>query len=568
MEFRLLGPLEVSDSGRLVPLGGANQRALLALLLLNANRVVSLDHIVYDLWGDSPPEDAARRVQLYAGNLRKVLSPSRATGGESGVLLTRPPGYMLRVQPEALDLLHFEELTREARRVLAADATTASALLREALALWQGPPLAGVVFEGSGRGEITRLKELHLSALEDRIECDLELGRHESLLEELQALVDANPTRQRLHAQLMLALYRCGRPSEALKVYRDTRRMLVEDFGIDPSAELQTLERAIRKQDPTLDAPPAPGQTGADQPLLPRPRRLLVAGALILILTAFGLISLLPRRGESSVISTPSPTTSPSATSTPLPVPFPTAAETQLLARFPAFVQSNKCHRALIHYPKAIAEVECPVSSDHPGATSILFQQFSNYPDMELHYHHVLGLTIQAESAKPLSSVAHGSCTSPDFFAVSTFGPPNTGGLPPGPHAQDSASSPLAYGHLVCYVDHAGKPHIAWTNVGWLIVAQATGSGTGSAGQDGLLASWQYDGPVGPAIPITPAPTLQAQVTYLYERYLLREPESQAVITYYSDFIQARGFTAAANEFANSAEGLRLINTGVVLPGH
>jgi hypothetical protein len=197
-----------------------------------------------------------------------------------------------------------------------------------------------------------------------------------------------------------------------------------------------------------------------------------------------------------------------------------------------------------------------------------VFQQFSTYPDMELHYHHVLGLTIQADSARPLSSVAHGPCSSPDFFAVSTFGPPNTGGLPDGAQAQDPASSPLAYGHLVCYVDHAGTPHIAWTNVGWLIVAQAAGTGTGQVAKEGLLASWQFDGPVGPATPLAPAPTLQAQVAYLYERYLLREPESQAVITHYSDFIQARGFTAAANEFATSAEGLQLIGGGVVLPGH
>jgi hypothetical protein len=167
-----------------------------------------------------------------------------------------------------------------------------------------------------------------------------------------------------------------------------------------------------------------------------------------------------------------------------------------------------------------------------------------------------------------MSSFAHGPYMSPDFSALSTFGPPNTSGLTPGADAQDPASSPLAYGHLVCYVDHSGSPHIAWTNVGWLIVAQATGTGTGPAAQDGLLASWQFDGPLGPAAPLTPAPTLQAQVTYLYETYLLREPESPAIITYYSDYIQTKGFTAAANEFATSPEALRLVNTGVVLPGH
>jgi DNA-binding SARP family transcriptional activator len=564
MEFRLLGPLEVSDSGQPVPLGGANQRALLALLLLNANRVVSLDHIVYELWGDNPPTTAASRVQVYVTNLRKVLDPGRAARGESGMLLTRPPGYMLRVQPEAVDLLLFQELTRQARRVLAADPATGSARLGEALALWRGPPLGGVVFEGSGWGEITRLNELHVAALEDRIQCDLDLGRHDSLVEELQTLVVANPTRQRLLGQLMLALYRCGRRSEAIKVYRDGRRILTEDFGIHPGAELQTLERAIRKQDPTLEAPPAPGAAREDTPLLARPQRLLVAGAMVLVLTAFGLIGLFPRSGESGITPTPSPST----TSTPLTVPFPTAAETQLLARFPAFVQRDKCHRLSIHYAKAIAEVECPVSPDHPGATSILFQQFSKYPDMEQHYHHVLGLNIKAQSAKPVSSFAHGPCTSPDFSAVSTFGPPNTSGLTPGAEPPDPASSPLAYGHLVCYVDHSGSPHIAWTNVGWLIVAQATGTSTGPAAQDALLASWQFDGPLGPAAPLTPAPTLQAQVTYLYETYLLREPESPANIAYYSDYIQTKGFTAAANDFATSPEALRLVNTGVVLPGH
>ncbi len=289
---------------------------------------------------------------------------------------------------------------------------------------------------------------------------------------------------------------------------------------------------------------------------------------MILVLTAFGLIAARPRSGESSVASTPIPTTAPTATLTPLGVPFPNAAETQLLGRFPAFVQREKCQRASIHYAKAIAEVECPVSADHPGATSIVFQQFSTYPDMDLHYHHVLGLTIQAESAKPISSFAHGPCSSPDFFALSTFGTSTAGPLPSGTEAQDPASSPLAYGHLVCYVDRAGKPHIAWTNVGWLMVAQATGSGTGSAAEDGLLASWQFDGPVGAAAPLIPAATIQAQVNYLYERYLLREPESQAVITHWSEYIQANGFAPAANAFATSSEASKLVSSGMVLPGH
>jgi DNA-binding SARP family transcriptional activator len=247
MEFLILGPLEVADDGRLVPLGGAKQRAVLAILLLNRNQVVSTDRLIDEVWGETPPATAAISLQNFVARLRKALA-------ESGrLLVTRPPGYLIQLEPDQLDLDRFERLTREARQQLAAGEPRAAAgKLEEALALWRGPPLADFTYEPFAQPAVARLDELRLAALEDRFDAELALGRHAELVAELEALVDEHPLRERLRGQLMLALYRSGRQAEALDVYQATRRVLVDELGIDPGPALQQLERAILTQDAAI----------------------------------------------------------------------------------------------------------------------------------------------------------------------------------------------------------------------------------------------------------------------------------------------------------------------------
>jgi DNA-binding SARP family transcriptional activator len=254
VQFRILGPLEVTDADATVPLGGPRQRALLASLLLRPNEVVPRDRLIDDVWGDDPPGSARKIVQLYVSALRKAFDPERR------ILLTQAPGYRLAVEPEQLDAVRFERLVAEARRRAPAER---AALLREALSLWRGPALADLVGEPFAQAEIARLEELRLAALEDRIAAELECGRVSELVPELEALVTANPLRERLRARLMLALYRSGRQADALEAYRHARQALVDELGIEPGAELREVERAILAQDPALAAPSAVEETVA-----------------------------------------------------------------------------------------------------------------------------------------------------------------------------------------------------------------------------------------------------------------------------------------------------------------
>jgi DNA-binding SARP family transcriptional activator len=242
LEFRILGPLEVADDGEPLQLSGQKQRALLALLLLDANRVVSTDRIVDALWGEAPPRTAATSLQNFVSQLRKLLG--------ADVVVTKPPGYQLRIAPEQLDLERFTRLVEESR---AEPPDERAAKLRRALALWRGRPLADLGFEAFAQQEIGRLEELRLAALEDRVEADLQAGRHKDLVGELEAFADEHPLRERLRSQLMLALYRSGRQAEALQIYHDTRRVLVDELGIEPSPTLQQLHGAILRQDPRLE---------------------------------------------------------------------------------------------------------------------------------------------------------------------------------------------------------------------------------------------------------------------------------------------------------------------------
>jgi DNA-binding SARP family transcriptional activator len=265
MYFRILGPLEVVEDGKALPLGGPRQRALLAILLLRANQVVSNDRLTDELWAEDPPPTAAKVIQVYVSRLRKQIGETR--------LVTRAPGYVLLLDQSELDLTRFEQLVARSRQ---ADPETAAGLLREALALWRGAPLADLEYEAFAQTEIGRLEELRLAALEERVEADLAAGGHRGALGELEALVAAHPLRERLAGQLMLALYRSGRQAEALDVYQKTRRVLVEEIGLEPNPALQRLEKAILTQDPGLDPPQAaaapaqavaPGQTILVAPL-------------------------------------------------------------------------------------------------------------------------------------------------------------------------------------------------------------------------------------------------------------------------------------------------------------
>jgi predicted ATPase/DNA-binding SARP family transcriptional activator/class 3 adenylate cyclase len=262
MEFRILGPLEVcTDSGPKLDLAG-KQKALLALLLLHANEAVSTDRLIDGLWGAEPPDTAGKALQVYVSRLRKLLEPE----GRS-LLVTRPPGYALDLGEHELDLHRFEQLRAEAEAALSRDPAIAELKLRKALALWRGPPLADFAFEPFAQSEISRLEELHVAALEAWIDAVLALGRHADVVGELEALVAKHPLRERLRAQLMLALYRSRRQAEALDAYQAARRALVDELGIEPSPELQELEGLILRQDPSLEvAAPAPAEDKSAAP--------------------------------------------------------------------------------------------------------------------------------------------------------------------------------------------------------------------------------------------------------------------------------------------------------------
>ena len=251
MEYRILGPLEVLEGGERVPLRRLKERLVLAVLLLHANEFVSRERLIDELWGESPPPTARKAVNVYVSQLRKAL----ARNGHDPIA-TADGGYLIEVGADELDAAHLRQLLANAReRAAAGELEAAAELLHEALALWRGPALAGLLLESHGRDQVAQLDELRLTALMDRIDSDLALGRHEDVLGELQLLVRAHPLRERLLAQQMLALYRADRQAEALDAYRQAREVLVGELGIEPSSALQRLQQGILRHDPALEAP-------------------------------------------------------------------------------------------------------------------------------------------------------------------------------------------------------------------------------------------------------------------------------------------------------------------------
>jgi DNA-binding SARP family transcriptional activator/ABC-type branched-subunit amino acid transport system substrate-binding protein len=258
VEFRVLGPLEVTEGGAALALGGPRQRVVLAYLILEANRVVSTDQLIDRIWGDEPPEAARAALFAYVSRLRKLLGAGR--------IQARPPGYILVAEPGEIDALRFASLLDEARRS-GPDGEAAAGLLLQALELWRGSALSDLADYDALRPAITRLEELRLGALEDRIEAEIQLGRHREVVPQLESLTGEYPLRERLWIQLILALYRSGRQGDALGAYHRARTMLVEELGIDPSPALRRLETQVLNQDPALERTlPSPSEGGGTAP--------------------------------------------------------------------------------------------------------------------------------------------------------------------------------------------------------------------------------------------------------------------------------------------------------------
>lgn len=253
MHFRLLGPLEVRGSNGLLRIKSAKERALLGVLLVRANQLVSRDLLIDELWGEHPPTTAKHTLEVHVSRLRRAL----AVGGNGSMIESSPGGYWIRVAEDDLDVLRFERLLKEGRSELDAGALEkAEQTLEAALALWRGQALVDLADEPFSEAEAQRLEELRLAALEARLEVALRLGRHAELVGELQSQVADHPHHERLRAQLMLALYRSGRQADALATYREGRCRLVDELGIEPSREHRELEQGILRQDPTLELRP------------------------------------------------------------------------------------------------------------------------------------------------------------------------------------------------------------------------------------------------------------------------------------------------------------------------
>ena len=278
LEIRILGPVEVLRDGRALPLGGAKQRALVADLTLHANEVVSADRLIDDLWGEEPPDTAAHMLHVYVSRLRKTLEDHGRM-----VLETRPPGYVLNLDPQDdLDAARFESQIRNGRSALDARPAEALATFDEALGWWRGRALEEFAHETFAQPAAARLEELRQATHEGRVEALLALGRHEEALGELEALIARFPLRERPRELQMLALYRSGRQGEALQAFQSARRTLAEELGVDPGPALVALEQAILRQDPELDAPAREARTEAPEagrpPKPTRRRRVWTAG--------------------------------------------------------------------------------------------------------------------------------------------------------------------------------------------------------------------------------------------------------------------------------------------------
>jgi len=294
LSFRVLGRLEACSDGVELNLGPRKQRALLALLLLDANRVVSTERLIDDLWGEAPPSTARAALQVYVAGLRKAL------GGDGATLRTKAPGYLLEVETGSLDLDRFTQLRAEAHE--APDAGRRATLLHEALTLWRDDPLPELRTEPFSTAAVAQLEQLRLGTLEERLDADLTLGRDAALVIELEALVAEHPYRERLRGQLMLAFYRSGRQADALDAYQAGRRVLQDELGLEPGKELRDLEAAILRQDEALSPARSLPEERVPPPVMRRlsRRALIAAGVAAFAAVALGAGVLVLRSDEAS----------------------------------------------------------------------------------------------------------------------------------------------------------------------------------------------------------------------------------------------------------------------------
>ena len=310
MEFRLLGPLEVCRDGEPIVLAGPKQRAILTILLLDANQVVPRARLLAEVWGERAP-GSEHSLDVHISRLRKALAP----GGEGNALIRRGRGYLLCVEEGALDLVRFEQRIAAGQQALAEGRPAAAVgLLNDGLGLWRGEPLAEFADQAFAAAELGRLKELRLAALEARVDADLALGREAAVIGDLESLVTANPYRERFRAQLMLALYRAGRQAEALAVYADTRRLLIDELGIEPGEQLRELHGAVLAQDPGLrPAGPAWNESaGTGRPRVVPPGTARRPGwRRVALLSAAGLVAAAATLAGALVPGNPNPAAGP-----------------------------------------------------------------------------------------------------------------------------------------------------------------------------------------------------------------------------------------------------------------
>ena len=372
-DFRILGPLEVEGESGPVALGGQKQRALLAALLLEAGRVVATDRLVDLLWGGEAPKTATTSLQNAISRLRRQLG--------TDVLETRAPGYVLRVAPEQIDATRFELALRDARR---AGAEERRALLQRALELWRGPALADFAFEQFAQAEIRRLEELRLVAHEERIEADLELGRHGDVVGELEAMVGAQPLRETLRRQLMLALYRSGRQAEALDVYQDARKRFVEELGIEPGPELKQLQAEILRHEAGIAAPGAAARAGTDDDA--EILGALLAGRVVPVLGLDGVGDLAAHLASAFSVPDDRPVDLARVSQYVATMKGSGPLYDELHARFEAAVEPTALHRFLAQLPVLLRERGAPhqliVSTNYDLALERAFEEAGEEVDI------------------------------------------------------------------------------------------------------------------------------------------------------------------------------------------
>jgi DNA-binding SARP family transcriptional activator len=369
LEFRVLGPVEAEADATPLNLGGPQQKALLAILLLRANQVVHRDRLIDELWGDSPPAAARETIKVYIGRLRKVFGEN----GSSATLLTRGGGYVLEVDPEQVDVNRFEELAAQGSAALeAGDVRNAASLLRDALSLWRGPALGGVGDVAFAPAEQDRLEEKRLVSLEERIEAELALGRAGAVIPELRQLIRHYPYRERLHRQLMLALYRSGRQADALAAYQQARALLVGELGIEPSTELQQLEHRILTHDSALDGPATEPEAAITAPAKSTGRRrrrlaILASVAVAALAAAAVVLAFVFTRGDSGIDVQPDSVVVLDPTSNELDASIPVGRAPNLVATAGGHVWvGNSRDRTVVDVDRRLGRTRATIPLDAP----------------------------------------------------------------------------------------------------------------------------------------------------------------------------------------------------------